>query len=165
MLSGVARGRLVFMPLPSDRQEGNSAMKSLMPGPITLAALVTATCLATPAAAMPVDKAWAAAGKVSIENVGYVCGRSHCWRRWKYRYALHYIYPGLYSNCRPGWYCFGPDRYGAFRPAWYGGFNSIYGYQGARYRRAERSAEPTPTPPAAPPPTKEDNPPPPEPPR
>jgi hypothetical protein len=80
---------------------------------IALAALVTASFVGTPA--------W---------------GRHHHHHQC---YAPIDVAPGLYYGCPPGWYVFGPP-YSGYARAWYGGFNSIYGYQGARYRRFERSA-------------------------
>ena len=67
----------------------------------------------------------------TIQDVGYRCRHSHCWRH--YYYAPLYVGPDLVYGCRHGWYCFGPDGYGRYRPAWYGGFTR-YGYQGRRYR-------------------------------
>jgi hypothetical protein len=106
-------------------------MKRMISGPMTAAVVLAASLFATPCAA-------------------------HHRHHHHYRHALLYVAPGLYYGCRPGWYCFGPPYRPGFARAWYGGFNSIYGYQGSRWRPQRRSTEttstPAPTPSPAPPP-------------
>lgn len=107
-------------------------MKNSMPGPIAgAAALAVASLFATPCAAMPMAAFAAASVETPIQKVNGV-RRHH--RHFYLRHSLLEVYPGLYYGCRPGWYCFGPPLRPTFKRAWYGGFNSIYGYQGARYR-------------------------------
>jgi hypothetical protein len=98
---------------------------------IAAAALATASFFATPCAAMPMGPLAAVSGDGPIQKVNGV-PRRH--RHFHVRGPLLEVYPGLYYGCRPGWYCFGPPLRPNFRRAWYGGFNSIYGYQGARWR-------------------------------
>jgi hypothetical protein len=93
-------------------------------GLIAAAALASASFFATPGAAMPFAKAPGLSADATIQDVR--------WRR-HYYYAPLDVAPGLVYGCRAGWYCFGPDWYGRYRPAWYGGFGR-YGYQGRRYR-------------------------------
>lgn len=99
---------------------------------LTAAAVLLGSSLSgTPAAAMPRAPLTAVSGDGQIQNVNGV--RRH-YRHFHVRHPLLEVYPGLYYDCRPGWYCFGPPLRPNFRRAWYGGFNSIYGYQGARWR-------------------------------
>jgi hypothetical protein len=106
-------------------------MKAARSGLIAAAALVSASFFATPVAAMPLAKPSELSRATAIQDVGYRCRHSRCWRH--YYYAPLYVGPDLVYGCRHGWYCFGPDWYGRYRPAWYGGFTR-YGYQGRRYR-------------------------------
>ena len=103
--------------------------------PIVAAVLVAATFSATPGAAMPMAPLSAVAVENPVQNVNGV-RRHHHHFRW--RLPLLEVYPGLYYGCRPGWYCFGPPLRPYFTRGWYGGFNSIYGYQGARWRPPRR---------------------------
>jgi len=104
-------------------------MKSRMSVPIAVVALMTASFFATPGTAMPTAALSAVPVEAPIHKVNGV--RHH---RYYVRHPLLEVYPGLYYGCRPGWYCFGPPLRPNFTRAWYGGFNSIYGYQGARWR-------------------------------
>jgi hypothetical protein len=105
--------------------------------PSAAAAVMAAGLFATPCAAMPMA-ALSAAGPVDapIQKVNGV--RHHHYRVRLHRPLLE-VYPGLYYGCRPGWYCFGPPLRPYFTRGWYGGFNSIYGYQGARWRPERRN--------------------------
>lgn len=109
-------------------------MKTSVSFPIAAAALATAGFFSTPCAAMPMAALSAASVEAPIETVNGV--RRHYHHR--LRLPLLEVYPGLYYGCRPGWYCFGPPLRPTFRRAWYGGFNSTYGYQGARWRPASQ---------------------------
>ena len=117
-------------------------MKSIMSGSMTAAALLIAGV--GPSAAIPIAELSAVRIENSMQNIG--------WRRYHhYRPPLLYVAPGLYYGCRPGWYCFGPPYRPWYTHAWYGGFNSIYGYQGARWRPPQPSTETTNTPVTTPP--------------
>jgi hypothetical protein len=108
-------------------------MKGAMSVPITAAVVAMTGFFATPCAAMPITKLPAASAEAPIQKVNGA--RRH--RHYVHRPLLE-VYPGLYYGCRPGWYCFGPPLRPNFTRAWYGGFNSIYGYQGARWRPPSR---------------------------
>jgi len=115
-------------------------MKTIASGVITAAALVAASLVVTPCAAMPMARVSPAALETSIVKINGVRVRHHRRYHHYYRPVLE-VAPGLYYGCRPGWYCFGPPYRPRFRLAWYGGFNSQYGYQGARYRAQPRTAD------------------------
>jgi len=104
--------------------------------PIVAAALVAASFFATPGAAMPISVLSAVSVESPIQKVNGVRRHHHHFHLWR---PLLEVYPGLYYGCRPGWYCFGPPLRPYFTRAWYGGFNSIYGYQGARWRPPSRN--------------------------
>jgi hypothetical protein len=106
-------------------------MKTAMSVPMAAAALLAAGLFATPGAAMPMPPLAAVSGDGQMQKVNGVRRHHHHFHRW---HPLLEVYEGLYYDCRPGWYCFGPPLRPNFRRAWYGGFNSIYGYQGARWR-------------------------------
>ena len=100
-----------------------------MKNALTAATLVAASFLGTPCEALPVAGLSAVPAETSIQTAA--------WRRHRYYpWDVLEIAPGLYYGCRPGWYCFGPPYGPPFTRAWYGGFNSIYGYQGGRWRPA-----------------------------
>ena len=102
---------------------------------ITAAALATASLFATRCAAMPAAALSALPVDAPVQKVNGV--RHHHYRA-RFHLPLLEVYPGLYYGCRPGWYCFGPPLRPYFTRGWYGGFNSIYGYQGARWRPRSR---------------------------
>ena len=110
-------------------------MKYRIPVPIAAAALLATALFATPAAAMPAAALSAASVETPVQKVN---GVRHHYHRYRLRLPLLEVYPGLYYGCRPGWYCFGPPLRPYFTRGWYGGFNSIYGYQGARWRPPRR---------------------------
>jgi len=125
-----------------------AAMKGIMSGLITAA--VVATASVTPCGAVPMAQLSGVSLETAVQNVA--------WRhRPHHRHVLIYVTPGLevgpglYYGCRPGWYCFGPPYRASYARAWYGGFNSTYGYQGARWRPPQRSTETTNTPVTIPP--------------
>ena len=119
-----------------------AAMKSIVYGGVIVVALLAASV--TPSAAIPIAELSVVQVDVSTQNIA--------WRRHHYyRQPLLYVAPGLYYGCRPGWYCFGPPYRAWYTHAWYGGFNSIYGYQGARWRPPQPSTETTNTPGTTPP--------------
>ena len=103
--------------------------------PIAAAALLATGLFARPCAAMPMAPLAAVSGDGQIQKVN---GVRHHHHRYRLHLPLLEVYPGLYYGCRPGWYCFGPPLRPNFTRAWYGGFNSIYGYQGARWRPQRR---------------------------
>lgn len=113
-------------------------MKNSLSVPLAAALVATAAVFATPCAAMPMVPLSAAAAEAPIHKVNGVRRHHH---RAHLRLPPIEVEPGLYYGCRPGWYCFGPPLRPSFRLAWYGGFNSIYGYQGARWRPPERNVE------------------------
>ena len=103
-----------------------SALQLILNGDATLFAIVRLSLVVSLSAA--------ALAAVSVETpIEKVNGVRRHYRRFYVRHPLLEVYPGLYDDCRPGWYCFGPPLRPTFRRAWYGGFNSIYGYQGARW--------------------------------
>jgi hypothetical protein len=104
-------------------------MKTFTSAAMLATALVTGSVI--PGAAMPVAELSAAAVEGLAQNVAL---RRHS----HYRRAPLYVAPGLYYGCRSGWYCFGPPYRAGYARAWYGGFNSIYGYQGAYWRPPRR---------------------------
>jgi hypothetical protein len=110
-------------------------MKTSRLVPVAAAMLATAGFFAPPCAAMPAAVLSAASVEAPIQKVNGVRRHYH-----RLRLPLLEVYPGLYYGCRPGWYCFGPPLRPNFRRAWYGGFNSIYGYQGARWRPPSRQS-------------------------
>jgi len=109
-------------------------MKNRVSVPVDAAIMAAAGFFATPGAAMPAAALSAVSVEAPIHKVNGV--RRHYHHR--LRLPLLEVYPGLYYGCRPGWYCFGPPLRPNFTRAWYGGFNSIYGYQGARWRPPSR---------------------------
>jgi len=112
-------------------------MKSRISVPIAASTLLACASFTAPCAAMPAAALSAVSVDVPIERVNGV--RHHRHRHFHVWRPLLEVYPGLYYGCRPGWYCFGPPLRPTFRRAWYGGFNSIYGYQGARWRPERRN--------------------------
>jgi hypothetical protein len=104
--------------------------------PVVAAALVAGSLFVAPAAAMPAAPLFSASGETPVQRVN---GVRHHYRRYRLRVPLLEVHPGLYYGCRPGWYCFGPPLRPYFTRGWYGGFNSIYGYQGARWRPPSRN--------------------------
>jgi hypothetical protein len=110
-------------------------MKTSVSVPLVAAALAAASLFATPCAAMRAAALSAVSIKTPVQKVNGV--RRH-YRHFHVRHPLLEVYPGLYYGCRPGWYCFGPPLRPSFTRAWYGGFNSQYGYQGARWRPPSR---------------------------
>jgi hypothetical protein len=115
----------------ADAAAKDCAMKYTIPISTAAAALLAAASYATPCAAMPMASLTAASVDAPIHKVN---GVRHHHRRFHVWRPLLEVYPGLYYGCRPGWYCFGPPLRPYFTHAWYGGFNSIYGYQGAHWR-------------------------------
>ena len=115
-------------------------MKTIASGVITAAALSAASFVVTPCAAMPMARLSPASLETSVVKINGVRVRHHH-RHYYYRPLLE-VSSGLYYGCRSGWYCFGPPYRPRFRLAWYGGFNSQYGYQGGRYRPPSRTVEP-----------------------
>jgi hypothetical protein len=111
------------------------AMKTGIAVPIAAVALLAAALSATHCAAMPMAPLAGVSGEGPVQKVN---GVRHHYHRHRLRLPLLEVYPGLYYGCRPGWYCFGPPLRPTFARAWYGGFNSIYGYQGARWRPERR---------------------------
>jgi len=106
-------------------------MKSIVPG-LAAAAAVAASLWAAPCAALPM----AGLSAVPVESPIHQAR----WRRHlHYRYPPLEVLPGLYYGCRPGWYCFGPPLRPWYSLGWYGGFNSKFGYQGARWRPPPRN--------------------------
>ena len=99
-------------------------MKKFMSGALLATALVTGSVMPCPA--MPVAELSA----VPVEGSQTVALRRH----YHHRRAVIEVAPGLYYGCWSGWYCFGPPIRARYARAWYGGFNSIYGYQGAHWR-------------------------------
>jgi hypothetical protein len=95
-------------------------MSSKTSGPMAAAALLAASVFATPSAAIPVAALAAVPAASPIQQARWVRHR--------------------YYGCRPGWYCFGPPYSPPYVRGWYGGFNSIYGYQGGRWRAADPAA-------------------------
>ncbi len=136
-------------------------MKSLVSRATAAAALIVAGFLAVPCAALPMARLSSTSLDTSVIKINGVHVRHHRHHHYYYR-PLLYVGRGVYYGCRPGWYCFGPPLRPNFSHAWYGGFNSIYGYQGARWRPPLRDAETTTTPSSAAP--RSDHEPPPEPP-
>jgi hypothetical protein len=118
----------------ADTAEKDCAMKYGISGTLAAAALMATSLFATPGAAMPMAALSAVPAEAPIHKVNGV--RHH--RHYVHRPLLE-VYPGLYYGCRPGWYCFGPPLRPYFTRGWYGGFNSIYGYQGARWRLPSRN--------------------------
>ena len=116
-------------------------MKSIASGVVTAAALIAASFVVTSGAAMPLARFSPASLETSIVKINGVRARHHHRHHHYYYRPLLEVGPGLYYGCRPGWYCFGPPYRPTFRRAWYGGFNSQYGYQGARYRAEPRTAD------------------------
>ena len=113
-------------------------MKNSLSIPVAVVILAMAGFVGAPCAAMPMASLAAASGDGSIQKVNGVRRHHHHFHPWR---PLLEVYPGLYYGCRPGWYCFGPPLRPNFRRAWYGGFNSIYGYQGARWRPQRREPQ------------------------
>ena len=120
-------------------------MKTIASGVIAAAALIAASFVVTPCTAMPMARLSPASVETSIVKINGVRVRHHHRHHYYYR-PLLYVAPGLYYGCRSGWYCFGPPYRSNFRLAWYGGFNSQYGYQGARYRAQPRTSDTSDTP-------------------
>src|SRR5262249_20380451 len=100
-------------------------MKNFTSSVILATALLSGSAM--PCVAMPVAELSAMPVEGLIQNVAL---RRHS----HYRRAVMFVAPGLYYGCRSGWYCFGPPYRTRYTRAWYGGFNSIYGYQGANWR-------------------------------
>jgi len=133
-------------------------MKSMVSGLTATAALLAASVVATPSAAMPTAELSSASVETSLIKVNGGHIRHH--RHYHYYYRpLLYVGRGVWYGCRSGWYCFGPPIRPNFTRAWYGGFNSIYGYQGARWRPPRRDTEATSTPSSVAPPPRSDLPP------
>jgi hypothetical protein len=104
--------------------------------PIVAAALGAASLFGTPSTAMPLAPLSAVSVEAPVQKINGVRHHHRHFHVWR---PLLEVYPGLYYGCRPGWYCFGPPLRPYFTHAWYGGFNSIYGYQGARWRPPRRN--------------------------
>jgi hypothetical protein len=142
--SGYGHGRLAgivlfvrssCLPCHAERE---FAMKTRMSAVPIVAAALAASFFATPCAAMPAAALSAISAETPIQKVN---GVRHHHRRFHGWHPLLEVSPGLYYGCRTGWYCFGPPLRPNFRRAWYGGFNSIYGYQGARWRPQRREPQ------------------------
>jgi hypothetical protein len=138
MTDHVWHGRVCRRIRVAGAAEKDCAMKHRLPIVIAAVALLAVAVSATRCAAMPA----AALSAVSVETpIQQVNGVRHHYHHYRYRLRLPLleVYPGLYYDCRPGWYCFGPPLRPYFTRGWYGGFNSIYGYQGARWRPPRRN--------------------------
>jgi hypothetical protein len=131
-VAAACRCGVILSPLPPKRI---SPMKARVSPSLVAAALATATVFASPCAAMPAAPLAAVSAGTPIHKVN---GVRHHYHRHRLRLPPIEVYPGLYYDCRPGWYCFGPPLRPTVTRAWYGGFNSIYGYQGARWRPPSR---------------------------